>query len=305
MKKTIKYQYAENSSGKLFHINEINKNDSADEKYLCIDCKQELIPRLGNERTHHFSHKNDTYNCSKETYLHELGKKIFFETYLQCLENKAPFFIGSSLFTTLSITCKYYGFTKFKNCTQKGISKLDLTQNFRNIECEKNHGNFRPDLTLISNSGDKIFIEIAVTHPCEKEKIDSKNKIIEISIKDESNIEIILDKCLSEENHLVKFYNLDNLNLFVEPICNDNIPFIYSIHMKDGNQYNVRVVKKELCKFAYENNNLIRSISLIPTTINLPHLYTYNHRGPTMDDIDSKLGRTGYRSKYKPKRKRK
>ena len=305
MKKTIKYQYAENSSGNLVHINEVNRENSTDEKYLCIDCKQELIPRLGNERTHHFSHKSDILNCSKETYLHELGKRIFYETYLQCLKSNSPFYFGCSLFTLLSITCKYYGVTKFNNCVQKGISKFDLTQSFKNIEFEKNHDNFRPDLTLINSYGDKIFIEIAVTHPCEKEKIDSKNKIIEISIKNESDIKIIQDNFLSESSPLLKFYNLENFNIIVEPICKDNIPSIYSIVMKDGSQHTVKVVKKELCKFVYENNNLIRSISLIPTTINLPPLYTYNRRGPTIDDIDSKLGRTGYRSKYKPKRKRK
>jgi len=75
MKKRIKYQYANNGSGKLVNINEIDDNYTG--KYFCLICGQELIAKKGNERIHHFAHKNDTNNCSKETYLHELGKSCF------------------------------------------------------------------------------------------------------------------------------------------------------------------------------------------------------------------------------------
>ena len=136
MKKPIKYQYAKNSSGELVDINIINK-DCNNEKYFCIACKQELIPKLGDKRIHHFAHKIDTYNCSKETYLHELGKKIFYEIYLQCLNTNEPFYIVTSLINSLSMTCKYNVRNQSKNCTKNAINKYDLLSSFRNIEYEK------------------------------------------------------------------------------------------------------------------------------------------------------------------------
>jgi len=130
MKGIIKYQYAENSSGNLININAITKNARYCDKYFCLDCKQELIPRLGDKRIHHFCHKNDTHSCSKETYLHELGKKIFYETYLESLKNKEPFYISTSLFDTVSFTCKYYEVSKSKDCIKKGERRFGILLHF-------------------------------------------------------------------------------------------------------------------------------------------------------------------------------
>jgi hypothetical protein len=308
MKNTIKYQNAENSSGKLININEINKGESIVEKYFCINCKEELLPRLGNIRIHHFSHKNDVYNCSKETYLHELGKRVFYETYLQCLENNIPFNIISSLFNSIVTACKYYKIGTLQGCKIHELAKFDLTQSFKNIEYEINQGNFRPDLTLKNENGDNIFIEIAVTHLCEKEKIESKNKIIELSIKDEEDINIILGKNLSEENNNIKFYNFENFYIFVEPFCKENLKLTYLIILKNGEKHLVKVIKRELCKFAHENSNSIAKI--IPFLKNAIPLQTpkksfSNLSRRLIDEIDSNMDRRNYRKKYSAKKRRK
>lgn len=312
MKKPIKYQFAVNSSGNLIDINIINK-DSNNEKYFCIACKQELIPKLGDKRTHHFAHKSDTFDCSKETYLHELGKKIFYETYLQCLTNNEPFYIFTSLFNSMSMTCKYNEITKLKNCIKNDISKYNLIYSFRNIEYEKKQDNFIPDLTLINNYGDKIFIEIAVTHSCEKEKIESKNKIIEIKIKDESDIKIILGKKLSEDNDLIKYYNFEEFNIIVDPFCESNIIREYLIHYKKGEKIIVKSIKKEICKYFFENKDILTYIKPYKpiTSINPLYLgllaknYSYQ-RGPKIDNIKNKYNNSKYRYKnngFKKKRK--
>jgi len=301
MKNIIKYQYAENLSGKLVHINEVNRNDSIEEKYVCIDCKNELIPRLGNIRTHHFSHKNDFNNCSKETYLHKLGKKIFYETYLQCIDDEIPFFITTSLFNSISYVCKYNGIIKSNECTVNRVNKYDLTQTFKIIELEKNNENYRPDLTLKNNEGEIIFIEIAVTHPCDKEKIESKNKIIELNIKNESDINLILEKNISEENNKIRFYNFDNFNIIVEPNCKDNALYNYLIVLKDGRQYPVKTTKKELCKNIFENINIVSNIIALKP-INLRR--NYQQRGPLINEIDSKIGSTKYKKYYRTKRRK-
>ena len=301
----IKYQYAENCSGNTVHINSIEKNDRHADKYICIDCKQELIPKLGEIKVHHFSHKSNSYNCSKETYLHELGKRMFYETYTHCIENNEPFYIVTSMFNTFSTVCKYYRLFKTKYCINNGINKYDLTQNFKVIEYEKTQDNFRPDLTLKNNFGEKIFVEIAVTHHCEKEKIESKNKIIEISIKDESDISIITGKSISEENNCTILYNFDNFYVFVEPICPDNSLSDYSIVLKDGKQHNVRTVKRELCKFINENKDHIKNVSLINKPIPVMPTNNFNLRGPRIDYIESKMNRKNIRSNSKLKKRRK
>jgi len=301
MKKNIKYQYAENSTGKVVDINTINK-DCNNEKYLCISCKQELIPKLGEIRIHHFAHKNDTFNCSKETYLHELGKRVFYEVYLQCKNDNEPFYIVTSLINSLSITCKYNVIIKSKSCVKNGIHKYDLLSSFKNIEYEKNQDNFRPDLTLINNYGNKIFIEIAVTHPCEKEKIESKNKIIEIRIKNETDIQMILGKKISEENDLIKYYNFEDFNILDEPFCEDNTVYTYSVIYKNGNQSSGKTFKKEYCKYVYENIDKIQSIKLfkpIKRVNPIPFGFiinpnTYN-RGPKINTIEAKYNNFRYK----------
>jgi hypothetical protein len=302
MKRSIKYQYAENSSGERVHISTVSIKDSSKEKYTCIGCKKEIIPRLGDIRVHHFSHKNDVHNCSKETYLHELGKKTFYETYLQCLKDNKPFYMVTSLFTSLSLVCKYYQIGKSKNCIKEGINKIDLTKYYQNIELEKNQGNFKPDILLKNDYGDSIFIEIAVTHPCEKEKIDSNIIIIEISIKEESDIEIIHNKNLSEEYDHIKFYNFENFSIPIEPFCNEKIKFPYTIILKNKEQHNVMVVKKELCKFIYDNNSIIEKVIPVQSAkIPIVPYVSHIQRGPRINDIDSRMNYKNHRPK---KRKR-
>jgi len=303
--KTIKYQYAERNSGELIHIDSIKKGVLQNERYICASCRQELIPKIGNIRVHHFSHKNDVYNCSKETYLHELGKKIFYETFLQCKKDNIPFYIYASMFNSFSVICKYHGIIKSNECMKQGITRFDLTKIFNSIEYEKNQGKFRPDLTLTNAYGQKIFIEIAVTHFCENEKIESKNKIIEINIENEADINIILERNISEENKKIKFYNFENFNVPVEPICDKNVLANYLVLLKDGRRHSFRVSKMELCKFIHEYNEIIDKITLMPT-IHVPVMpsYNYNRGGPRINEIDSKINRPNYRKNNKFKRKR-
>ncbi|MDR0598471.1 MAG: hypothetical protein LBG84_00095 [Treponema sp.] len=315
MEKEILYKYAENSAGKIIHIDNAVKGN----EYFCPGCKQSFIFKHGQIRRHHFAHKNDTDNCSKETYLHELGKKIFCETYEQCLNANEPFYIS----TSVSAVCKYNGITQYKNCIKGATVPFDLTSSFKHIECEKNHGNFRPDITLSNDFGDIIFIEIAVTHPCDKEKIASKNKIIEINIKDESDVSVIIGKTLTDQSEFIKnfsleenlhdkgedikFYNFENFNVLVEPICNDNTLLLYLFTLKDGRNVLIQRRKRETCQLVYENINAIQSIKpIIPRSIPWrikPHYdHDPNHGGPgKTKHFNSKYRR---RHNHTPKKRR-
>ena len=87
----IKYQYAKDEKGKLIDINSLDRKERENIKFFCVGCDNELIPKLGQIKKHHFAHKK-VVACSAQTYLHLLGKKLFFDNYTECLKTKKPFF---------------------------------------------------------------------------------------------------------------------------------------------------------------------------------------------------------------------
>ncbi|WP_008308478.1 competence protein CoiA family protein [Leptolyngbya sp. PCC 6406] len=70
--KQILYTAALDSTGKLVLI------DAADkiQIYACPICKGQMIPRKGEKKRHHFSHKALTENCTPESVLHYSFKKL-------------------------------------------------------------------------------------------------------------------------------------------------------------------------------------------------------------------------------------
>ena len=202
--------------------------------------------------------------------------------------------------------CKYFEIFKSNNCIKDNVNKINIAQYYKYIEFEKYQDNFKPDLTLINNSNDKIFIEIAVTHPCDEEKIKSKNKIVEINIKNEEDIKIILGKNISEENNLIKLYNFDDFYLPIEPFCNDNKKYNFQIEFKNGEKRNVGVLKKDLCKYTYENINLIEKITPIQVRIPIMPLmpsHNYTQRGARIENMDLNKSKKKY-SNYRSRRKK-
>jgi len=189
----------------------------------------------------------------------------------------------------------------------KKISKFDLVSSYDRIEFEKRQNNFIPDLTLINNYGKRIFVEIFVTHPCEEEKINSKIKIIEIMIKDEEDVKVILGKVLSEDNKNIKFYNFEEFNVLVEPICNENSITNYFVSLKDGKKYFGQSIKQELCKNIYDNKELISIAyfmsSPAKTKVRTVKRNYYSETG--INYIESLLKKSNYKPKFRKKRRRK
>lgn len=140
-------------------------------------------------RRPHFGHKVQV-ECSGETYLHRLAKKVFRDTYLQCLAEGTPFVI--SLLTPR--VCGRYA--DLLNCfSQLGEEEreFDLTQYFSDLRVETREGEFIPDISLrsLTHPDQVVFVEIAVSHLLSAEKRASGNRIIEIPIRVEADIEII------------------------------------------------------------------------------------------------------------------
>lgn len=142
-------------------IDLIGKEQQSD--FTCLGCDNILIAKVnGKIKQPHFAHKS-IQECTGETYLHRLGKQVFFEVYQKCLEENEPFYITFHV----SKKCNKFKRSIRKNCDLGFIEKkFDLTEYFSIIEVEKKEENFIPDL-LLSRANfpeENIYIEIAVTH---------------------------------------------------------------------------------------------------------------------------------------------
>lgn len=256
----IKYRYALDAKGNrvdILNLERANLDKSA--KFFSLDYKQELIPRLGNNRAKHFSHKSGTkISGSNETYLHALGKKVFYEEYSKCLTNKTSYNI------------EYYNYrhcNRLKDefniiCSLEPETKVfDLTSHFKEIIIEKRNDEFIPDL-LISNPDKqhKIYIEIAVTHNLSEEKKNSGNKIIEFSLKNEDDIKQIIDFGKEGHSGIAKYYNFKQtkeIGLFCsEGECVKKI-IIFSVSTKGEGEL---VILNENATRQYINKNIKNNI---------------------------------------------
>ena len=230
----IQYDYGRTDNGKIINISQVYKNIK--EKYFCISCNDELIPKIGKIREHHFAHKNKNIICSKENYFHLLGKNIFFNTYIDCIKNKEAFYIGLK-----EIRCKN---NMNHKCGNIKIDKYNLLEYFDKIEMEKYNGKFIPDLRLFNQSSNEdIFIEIYYSSRISEEKANSNKRIIEIQVKNEDDLKIIENKIFDEGNDNLRFYNFKRKCENKEE-CNN---CIFVKNKKDRN--NIEAYKTDLCKY--------------------------------------------------------
>ena len=204
-----KYLYALEKATDLVVSAESLAGSEVLKKYQCIGCEGELIAKVnGAVMQPHFAHKA-AQECSGETYLHKLGKKIFFETYQRCLLENKPFLMKLQF----QKTCHKFPELVIKTCNLGKYNKIksfDLTQYYSEIEMEKRDDSFIPDLLLKSTKypEEKIYIEIAVTHFLSIEKKQSGKRIIEIPIETENDVHTISDAELSAKNALFLGFNL-------------------------------------------------------------------------------------------------
>ena len=244
----IKYQYAKNENEKLINIDSLNEENRVSSKLFCIGCGNELIAKLGKIKVHHFAHKK-VVTCSGETYLHLLGKQLFYENYTECLNTNRPFTIEiyqkrtcNHFENELGIKCKLL----------KVTTKFDLTQYFDKISIETRERSFIADIMLTSKNGkEKVFVEIAVTHLSSEQKLNSNYRIIELEIENEEDYDPIKRKYLSVTDSKVKFKNFKT-NEINASLCNGNCQIDYNFFTIDSDgrcllkQRNLRQIKIQL-----------------------------------------------------------
>jgi len=231
---SIKYQYALNSKDKVVNVNDLSNTDEIREEiYRCIACEKFLRPVMGEIRKKHFRHGVEG-NCNPETYLHQLAKRLFFQVYTDCVETGTPFYI--ELFEKWSCTSCKDEFGVICELDPKLI-KFNLEKLFPLISIETPDGVFIPDILLSNRNGEKLFVEFVVTHNSTEEKRNSGERIIELSLEDEADLEPIQKKLISQANFKTEFLNFKNLTKSMStcPSCSRKLCFF--LLKTDGGAY--------------------------------------------------------------------
>ena len=146
---------------------------------------------LGDIREDYFRHKSNP--CSFDYYLHSTAEEVFFEEYTECLEKGKPFEVTVYPEIQCNPECS---FGKKESCSKRYKEKtvIDLTLKYKKITPETRvyqEGRYRrPDLLLESESGEKLWVEIWVSHETDEEKRKLES-IIEIKITSQDDIDKI------------------------------------------------------------------------------------------------------------------
>lgn len=184
-----KSKYVRGFDGELVGIDEISpENRYAYGPYKCLSCDHVMVPALGSVRAHHFKHKAARpIDCLHETYLHELAKLTVFSAIAEAMKQGSPYYIKRLAPAECDHFKAEFGF----DCTSRQLpTQIDVTSQFDRVERERGAKGFIADVLLSSSqTEDVLAIEIAVTHPCELEKIESGLSIVEINLRAEDQIE--------------------------------------------------------------------------------------------------------------------
>lgn len=156
MGKDVSLWFARNENDEIVTIDNINKNDN--KQYYCPLCGSELIPKQGNIMSWHFAHVDKT-KCSIESAYHFWVKNELFKT-------------GESFKVTTDSIHEYI-------CKEIHIEETYKTQ----------YKNYNPDLTIITECGERIFVEINHTNKKLFKKyihtwIELNSIVVEIETKD-------------------------------------------------------------------------------------------------------------------------
>lgn len=158
--KEVKLWYAYNEKDEVVRIEDIKE----DEKYHCPCCGEGVYPKALNSKkvTMHFCHENGK-SCSingGENFIHKFVKEVAFQKGQQIKVN-----------------------------TEDGIKEYTIDEIILEKSYKTSLGDYRPDITLLTKEGERIFIEICNTNRKSIDKYWGKwlylsNMVIELKAKD-------------------------------------------------------------------------------------------------------------------------
>ena len=186
--------------------------------FNCPCCGKGMMAVLGKNREKHFRHKGTP--CGYNNYLHSTAEQVFFEEYNRCLNNRVQFII--SVFPEILCNPSCVRINQ-ASCPKKNKGKtvINLTSIYKKISPEKIvylDGRFRrPDLLLESETGEKLWVEIWVSHKTDEAK-RKQGRILEIKIASEDDLERIRTHKLTQiepQDKSIKYF--DCLDICLEP----------------------------------------------------------------------------------------
>ena len=181
----IKYRNAFDAEGNIIDIKQITIKNRDLNKYYCIGCGGEMKAALGQKKGHYFSHKNNC-NCSPETYYHNLAKRILKHKF----ESSSLFFVKYYVHNDCpkATQCELKEHHNWEGCSSVVLKSINLKEYYNTCKEEIVYKGFKADLILTHSdypNRESLFLEVAVTHNCTPEKINSKIRIIEIKVQNE------------------------------------------------------------------------------------------------------------------------
>jgi len=174
--KSFKIPYGDRD-GKLIHISQVERGLKCNCK--CPDCEKPLVARKGQKTKHHFAHYPGA-NCSAETVLHQLGKRLLYNRISSAIINHQS--------VPICWQCEY--------CPEE--HKGNLVKKASTLEIEKDFGTCRPDITLLQEDKHPVvFIEIVVSHAPDENVLNyvTENDItlVEFHLKSAEDLEVIVE----------------------------------------------------------------------------------------------------------------
>lgn len=228
---TCRYAYDENHN--VVDINDVTKENRKWHQYFCMGCGKELVAKLGEHNRHHFAHrvKLEGSECSKETYLHKLGKYLFQKWF----ETNSAFRIalGQECRCSEGDNCPLFSESK---CRDFGNISYDLKKYYTICTPEKKYDGYVADLLLEDEAGKypPVFIEIFCKHKCTDEKIHSKHRIIEIKVEAEGQLLGLNHRTLMN-NEWCKLYNFNTEH--IDRSRRLNVPVVKFAISKNGKPF--------------------------------------------------------------------
>ena len=201
----LKYTYALDKNEKCVGIENAQKGI----EYRCPHCKGEMVVKEGSIKVKHYAHKIRPQNCSYETYLHALAKKRFEEWFNSDGALNISFRTKDRCSNFEHCLWNHDDYTSSYYCEKETSQSFNLKNYYNVITREKTYKGFRADL-LLTNSENKyepVFIEILVSHQCEKGKLGSGIRIIEVALNSEYELNTIIQSGMISESERVNFYN--------------------------------------------------------------------------------------------------
>lgn len=204
-------------NGRVVRATEVrHRKDEFPGDFICIACGRQMTARTdGSIQRPHFGHSPNVA-CQPESYLHRLAKLRFEEAYKRLLQQGHGFVITQSH----PMKCTHRTSTITSGCALKSIHSRnlfspcdfdhDLIQRYTEIGVESQAGDFIADILLRNsrNPNDRILIEFCCTHQCTTEKRNSGERIIEIQIRDEADLEFLLEpEVRLEQSSKIEFIN--------------------------------------------------------------------------------------------------